>query len=158
MPFLKLLDTDPVQAEGYWPYLSKVAEESSDLQLLMEMRPFLSVMHAKCEVRWGGRNQEGAGNTTGEEVEQVNSFLSRAALGTKYMTKAVREREYADSTGHGVEQKKDREPPQSLGSQIHQITSSPHPVPSLSSPFVAVLSFLQGEQEKTFTPPLPMIP
>ncbi|KAK0154625.1 hypothetical protein N1851_003063 [Merluccius polli] len=41
-------------------------------------------------VRWGGRNQEGAGNTIGEEVEQVNSFLSRAALTTKYMTKPHR--------------------------------------------------------------------
>lgn len=38
------------------------------------------------QVRWGGRNQDGAGNTVGEEVEQVNSFLSRAALTTKYMT------------------------------------------------------------------------
>nr|XP_055049620.1 uncharacterized protein LOC129435199 [Misgurnus anguillicaudatus] len=80
----------------YWPYLSKVAEESSDLQPLTEMRPFLSVMHAKahtakCEVRWDGRNQDGAGNTVGEEVEQVNSFLSSAALVTKYMTKAGRE-------------------------------------------------------------------
>ncbi|KAK7172416.1 hypothetical protein R3I93_004675 [Phoxinus phoxinus] len=26
----------------YWPYLSKVTEESSDLQPLMEMRPFLT--------------------------------------------------------------------------------------------------------------------
>ncbi|KAI9548860.1 hypothetical protein NQZ68_003394 [Dissostichus eleginoides] len=41
-------------------------------------------------VKWGGRSQEGAGNTVGEEVEQVNSFLSRAALTTKYMTKSVR--------------------------------------------------------------------
>ncbi|KAL0970073.1 hypothetical protein UPYG_G00236780 [Umbra pygmaea] len=40
---------------------------------------------ARCKVRWGGRNQDG------EEVEQVNSFLSRAALVTKYMTKAGRE-------------------------------------------------------------------
>ena len=39
-------------------------------------------------MRWGGRNQDGAGNTVGEEVEQVNSFLSRAALTTKYMTKS----------------------------------------------------------------------
>lgn len=37
-----------------------------------------------------------------------------------YFLFAIREREYADSTGHGVEQKKDREPPQSLGSQIYQ--------------------------------------
>ncbi|KAI9517930.1 hypothetical protein NQZ68_001099 [Dissostichus eleginoides] len=41
-------------------------------------------------VKWGGRSQEGAGNTVGEEVEQVNSFLSRAALTTKYMTKSAR--------------------------------------------------------------------
>ncbi|XP_066532550.1 uncharacterized protein [Hoplias malabaricus] len=57
------------------------------------MKPFLSVLHAKahdwkCEIIWGGRNQEGSGTTIGEEVEQVNSFLSRVALTTKYMTKA----------------------------------------------------------------------
>ncbi|XP_059909524.1 uncharacterized protein LOC132459157 [Gadus macrocephalus] len=80
----------------YWPYLSKVVDEFPDLQPLMHMRPFLSVMHAKahtakCEVRWGGSNQDVAGNTVGEEVEQVNSFLSMAALITKYMTKAGRE-------------------------------------------------------------------
>ncbi|KTG38625.1 hypothetical protein cypCar_00040126 [Cyprinus carpio] len=79
----------------YWPYLNKVAEGLPELLPLTEMRPFLSVMHAKahtakCEVRWGGRSQDGAGNTVGEEVEQVNSFLSRAALVTKYMTKAGR--------------------------------------------------------------------
>uniref|UniRef100_A0AAV2J5W2 Ion transport domain-containing protein n=1 Tax=Knipowitschia caucasica TaxID=637954 RepID=A0AAV2J5W2_KNICA len=43
-----------------------------------------------CELEWGGRNQAGAGATIGEEVEQVNSFLSRAALCTKYMSKAAR--------------------------------------------------------------------
>ncbi|XP_073318484.1 uncharacterized protein [Pagrus major] len=79
----------------YWPYMKKMAEKLPELQPLTEMKPFLSVMHAKahtgkCEVRWGGRNQEGAGNTIGEEVEQVNSFLSRAALTTKYMTKSGR--------------------------------------------------------------------
>ncbi|KAI9514149.1 hypothetical protein NQZ68_035613 [Dissostichus eleginoides] len=42
------------------------------------------------KVKSGGRGQEGAGNTVGEEVEQVNSFLSRAALTTKYMTKSAR--------------------------------------------------------------------
>ncbi len=39
----------------------KVAEELSDLQPLMEMRPFLSVMHAKahtakCEVQYPATN------------------------------------------------------------------------------------------------------
>ncbi|XP_030275685.1 uncharacterized protein LOC115583222 [Sparus aurata] len=79
----------------YWPYLMKMAEKLPELQPLTVMKPFLSVMHAKahtgkCEVRWGGRSQDGAGNTVGEEVEQVNSFLSRAALTTKYMTKSGR--------------------------------------------------------------------
>ncbi|KAF6737594.1 hypothetical protein FQA47_008170, partial [Oryzias melastigma] len=57
--------------------------------------PFLSVMHArahcaKCEIKWSTRNQEGVGTTLGEEVEQVNSFLSRCALTTKYMSKPAR--------------------------------------------------------------------
>ncbi|XP_039464542.1 uncharacterized protein LOC120438170 isoform X4 [Oreochromis aureus] len=75
----------------YFPYLTKVAQ----LRNLLSMRPFLSVMHAKaliwkCEIKWGGAFQDGAGSTFGEEVEQVNSFLSRAAITTKYMSKAGR--------------------------------------------------------------------
>ncbi|XP_030253197.1 uncharacterized protein LOC115569309 [Sparus aurata] len=59
------------------------------------MKPFLSVFHAKahdfrCEVKWSGAYQEGAGLTLGEEVEQVNSFLSRIAVTTKHMSKAGR--------------------------------------------------------------------
>ncbi len=38
--------------------------------------------------QWSGKNQTGAGTTIGEEVEQINSFLSRVALTTKYMSKA----------------------------------------------------------------------
>ncbi|XP_066507850.1 uncharacterized protein [Hoplias malabaricus] len=79
----------------YWPYLQKVAHVFPELKILTQMKPFLSVMHAKghstkCEVQWGGKNQTGAGTTLGEEVEQVNSFLSRVALTTKYMSKAAR--------------------------------------------------------------------
>ncbi|KAG9278143.1 hypothetical protein AMEX_G5953 [Astyanax mexicanus] len=79
----------------YFPYLEKVSKKCPELRGLLEMRPLLSVMHAKahswtCELKWGGRNQEGAGNTIGEEVEQVNSFLSRAAMSTKYMSKGAR--------------------------------------------------------------------
>ncbi|XP_037396306.1 uncharacterized protein LOC119263847 isoform X1 [Pygocentrus nattereri] len=79
----------------YYPYLEKVSNKCSELQGLLEMHPLLSVMHAKahswtCELKWGGCNQEGAGNTIGEEVEQVNSFLSRAAISTKYMSKGGR--------------------------------------------------------------------
>ncbi|KAJ8337429.1 hypothetical protein SKAU_G00386490 [Synaphobranchus kaupii] len=66
----------------YWPYLERMVEKVPELQDLTKMKPFLSVMHAKahtwkCEVKWGGRNQVGAGTTIGEEVEQTNSFLSR---------------------------------------------------------------------------------
>ncbi|XP_029921386.1 uncharacterized protein LOC115369027 [Myripristis murdjan] len=79
----------------YWPYLEKVAVSMLDLRPLLQMKPFLSVMHAKahstkCEIIWSGRNQEGAGTTAGEEVEMVNSYLSRCALTTKYMTKSAR--------------------------------------------------------------------
>ncbi|XDV41656.1 hypothetical protein PO909_010475, partial [Leuciscus waleckii] len=79
----------------YFPYLSKVAQQCREMRKLLSMRPFLSVMHAKahtgkCEIKWGGAFQEGAGSTIGEEVEQVNSFLSRAAITTKYMSKAGR--------------------------------------------------------------------
>nr|XP_024657204.1 uncharacterized protein LOC112433120 [Maylandia zebra] len=41
-------------------------------------------------IKWGGAFQDGDGSTVGEEVEQVNSFLSRAAITTKYMSKAGR--------------------------------------------------------------------
>ncbi|XP_051993319.1 uncharacterized protein LOC127651503 isoform X2 [Xyrauchen texanus] len=79
----------------YVPYLKKVSEALTHLQPLQKMRHCLSVMHAKahntkCEILWNARNQEGAGTTLGEEVEQVNSFLSRCALTTKYMSKSVR--------------------------------------------------------------------
>ncbi|XP_076733121.1 uncharacterized protein LOC112434374 [Maylandia zebra] len=79
----------------YFPYLTKVAQQCPELRNLLSMRPFLSVMHAKahtwkCEIKWGGAFQDGAGSTVGEEVEQVNSFLSRAAITTKYMSKIIR--------------------------------------------------------------------
>ena len=40
----------------YWPYLNKVAKSCPELQHLLDMKPFLSVFHAKahdfkCEVR-----------------------------------------------------------------------------------------------------------
>ena len=36
----------------------------------------------------GGRWQDGAANTTGEEAEQVNSYISRLGSTTKRMTAA----------------------------------------------------------------------
>ncbi|XP_039464217.1 uncharacterized protein LOC120437737 [Oreochromis aureus] len=79
----------------YFPYLTKVAQQCPELRNLLSMRPFLSVMHAKahiwkCEIKWGGAFQDGASSTVGKEVGQVNSFLSRAAITTKYMSKAGR--------------------------------------------------------------------
>ncbi|XP_055011609.1 uncharacterized protein LOC129409464 isoform X2 [Boleophthalmus pectinirostris] len=79
----------------YWPYLKKVSKHCPELQALLSMKPFLSVFHAKahdfkCEVKWSGAYQEGAGLTLGEEVEQVNAFLSRIAVTTKHMSKAGR--------------------------------------------------------------------
>ncbi|CAL8406585.1 unnamed protein product [Arctogadus glacialis] len=79
----------------YWPYLNKVARSCPELQHLLSMKPFLSVFHAKahdykCDVKWSGAYQEGAGLTLGEEVEQVNAFLSRIAVTTKHMSKAGR--------------------------------------------------------------------
>ncbi|XP_077060997.1 uncharacterized protein LOC143713578 [Siphateles boraxobius] len=77
----------------YWPYLRRVTEKCPELQDLLTMRPFLSVFHAKahdfkCEVKWSGAYQEGAGSTLGEEVEQCNAFLSRIAVTAKHMSKA----------------------------------------------------------------------
>lgn len=79
----------------YWPYLKKVAKSCPELQHLLDMKPFLSVFHAKahdfkCEVKWSGAYQQGAGLTIGEEVEQCNAFLSRIAVTTKHMSKAGR--------------------------------------------------------------------
>ena len=37
------------------------------------------------QVIWGGRWQEGSACSTGEEVEQINSHMSRCGNTTKYM-------------------------------------------------------------------------
>ena len=111
----------------YWPYMQKIIKSCPEFQHLLEMKPFLSVFHAKahdfkCEVsyhqhmteffyvktftstlsnynvpcllicfkqiKWSGAFLEGAGLTLGEEVEQVNAFVSRIAVTTKHMSKA----------------------------------------------------------------------
>ncbi|CAL8239879.1 unnamed protein product, partial [Gadus morhua 'NCC'] len=41
-------------------------------------------------IKWSGAFLEGAGLTLGEEVEQVNAFVSRIAVTTKHMSKAGR--------------------------------------------------------------------
>ncbi|KAI7804048.1 hypothetical protein IRJ41_021520, partial [Triplophysa rosa] len=77
----------------YFPYLQRVSKNCPEIQSLLDMCPFLSVMHAKAhswKCEYGGAYQEGSGSTIGEEVEQVNSFLSRIAITTKYMSKSGR--------------------------------------------------------------------
>ena len=44
-----------------------------------------SFIISKFKVLWGGRWQEGAGGTTGEEVEQIKSHFSRLGNSTKHM-------------------------------------------------------------------------
>ncbi|XP_028410581.1 uncharacterized protein LOC114533276 isoform X3 [Dendronephthya gigantea] len=75
----------------YWPWLCK-----NDVTTSQKMKPALSVMHAKahawyCQVIWGGRWQDGASATTGEEVEQINSHFSRLGCTTKHMLPEGRE-------------------------------------------------------------------
>ncbi|XP_030276324.1 uncharacterized protein LOC115583518 [Sparus aurata] len=72
----------------YWPYLEKAASVLPALQELTKMKPFLSVMHArahatKCEIKWSGRNQEGAG-TTAARVD----MLTLHALGWNHKKRA----------------------------------------------------------------------
>uniref|UniRef100_A0A7M5XED2 CxC3 like cysteine cluster domain-containing protein n=2 Tax=Clytia hemisphaerica TaxID=252671 RepID=A0A7M5XED2_9CNID len=69
----------------YWAWL-----ESHDPFIKEDMNPALSVLHGKmhqmlCQVKYGGRWQTGAALTSGEEAEQVNSYLSRLTNTTKYM-------------------------------------------------------------------------
>ncbi|KAI4806955.1 hypothetical protein KUCAC02_017745, partial [Chaenocephalus aceratus] len=56
----------------------------------LSLKPGKTAHDFKCEVKWSGAYQEGAGLTLGEEVEQVNAFLSQIAVTTKHMSKAGR--------------------------------------------------------------------
>ncbi|XP_051251061.1 uncharacterized protein LOC127360650 [Dicentrarchus labrax] len=77
---------------------SKVDEEGLELAvcrhdvLLAALNMFVHAKahDSKCEVKWSGTNQEGAGKTLGEEVEQCNAFLSRISVTTKHMSKSGR--------------------------------------------------------------------
>lgn len=75
----------------YWKWAKKAGGVEGS-----GMKPALSVMHAKahnwtCQVIWGGRLQEGSACSTGEEVEQINSYMSRCGNTTKYMLPENRE-------------------------------------------------------------------
>uniref|UniRef100_A0A7M5X0A6 CxC3 like cysteine cluster domain-containing protein n=1 Tax=Clytia hemisphaerica TaxID=252671 RepID=A0A7M5X0A6_9CNID len=74
-----------------WTYLCKV-----DSDLPSKIKGALSVMHAKghnlnCQVNWDGEWIQGTGKSTGEECEQLFSYLSRCANTTKYQTPENRE-------------------------------------------------------------------
>ncbi|KAL4007256.1 hypothetical protein ACER0C_001108 [Sarotherodon galilaeus] len=78
------IEKDEEVAE-FMKYIQRHTNDVAQLRNPLSMRPFLSVMHAKahtwkCEIKWGGAFQDGAGSTVGKEVGQVNSFLSRAAI------------------------------------------------------------------------------
>ncbi|XP_028415543.1 uncharacterized protein LOC114538615 [Dendronephthya gigantea] len=78
----------------YWPWA--VSNTPRRLLKALDMAPALSVMHGKshswnCQFTWGGRWQDGAANGTGEEAEQVNSYISRLGSTTKRMSAAGRE-------------------------------------------------------------------
>ncbi|XP_057296113.1 uncharacterized protein LOC130625046 [Hydractinia symbiolongicarpus] len=57
--------------------------------LALKTKPALSVMHAKghslnCQVQWDGAWTDGTGKSTGEETEQIFSFLSRCGNSNKH--------------------------------------------------------------------------
>ncbi|XP_067055175.1 uncharacterized protein [Acropora muricata] len=75
----------------YWKWARKAGGLDGS-----NMKPALSVMHAKahnwtCQVIWGGRWQVGSACSTGEEVGQINSHMSRCGNTTKYMLPENRE-------------------------------------------------------------------
>ncbi|XP_072023238.1 uncharacterized protein [Amphiura filiformis] len=79
----------------YWPWAKKQQQKPEYARGTTAMKPALSVMHAKahawdCQVKWGGRYQEDAGMGTGEEMEQLFSYLSRLNSTTKNMSAANR--------------------------------------------------------------------
>nr|XP_045587886.1 uncharacterized protein LOC123749812 isoform X1 [Procambarus clarkii] len=84
----------------YWPWALKISSREQKFSL-RQGKPFLGVLHAKghswyCQVLYGGRWQEGSGLTSGEEAEQVFSYLSRYNNNTKNMLKAERTEELTE--------------------------------------------------------------
>ncbi|XP_069193766.1 uncharacterized protein [Procambarus clarkii] len=84
----------------YWPWALKISSREQKFSL-RQGKPFLGVLHAKghswyCQVLYGGRWQEGSGLTSGEEAEQVFSYLSRYNNNIKNMLKAERTEELTE--------------------------------------------------------------
>ncbi|KAF3842716.1 hypothetical protein F7725_001565, partial [Dissostichus mawsoni] len=66
----------------YWPYLEKMAAKLPELQPLTEMKPFLSVMHAKahtgkCEVQYANMITVLAMQWNHRKVENLHKTLSK---------------------------------------------------------------------------------
>jgi hypothetical protein len=77
----------------YWPW---ARQKEAVTGIPLTSVPCLSVMHANahswlCQVLWGGRWQNQAAASTGEDMEQLFSFMSRFNMTTKNMSAAGRE-------------------------------------------------------------------
>ncbi|XP_028417750.1 uncharacterized protein LOC114542274 [Dendronephthya gigantea] len=93
----------------YWPWFMSLPKELSPQDTFL-MKPALSIMHGKahiwsCQVTWGGRWQQGSAYTTGEEVEQINSYISRLGSTTKYMNAGGRDETITEHVMHWNKQK-----------------------------------------------------
>ncbi|XP_066933858.1 uncharacterized protein [Clytia hemisphaerica] len=74
-----------------WPFMRRDDPSMND-----QIKPALSIMHAKghaleCQVVWSGEWLDGTGRSTGEETEQLFSYLSRFGNSTKYQLPEKRE-------------------------------------------------------------------
>jgi hypothetical protein len=74
----------------YWPW---ARQKEAVTGIPLTSVPCLSVMHANahswlCQVLWGGRWQNQAAASTGEDMEQLFSFMSRFNMTTKNMSAA----------------------------------------------------------------------
>lgn len=72
----------------YWPW---ARQKEAVTGIPLTSIPCLSVMHANahswpCQVLWGGRWQNQAAASTGEDMEQLFSFMSRFNMTTKNMS------------------------------------------------------------------------
>uniref|UniRef100_A0A7M5X3X6 Uncharacterized protein n=1 Tax=Clytia hemisphaerica TaxID=252671 RepID=A0A7M5X3X6_9CNID len=83
-----------------WPFMVR-----DDASIKESIKPALSIMHAKghsieCQVVWSGEWLEGTGRSTGEETEQLFSYLSRFGNSTKYQLPERREETLTEAVLH----------------------------------------------------------
>uniref|UniRef100_A0A7M5U8G7 CxC3 like cysteine cluster domain-containing protein n=1 Tax=Clytia hemisphaerica TaxID=252671 RepID=A0A7M5U8G7_9CNID len=83
-----------------WPFIVR-----DDASIKTKIKPALSIMHAKghsidCQVVWSGEWLDGTGRSTGEETEQLFSYLSRFGNSTKYQLPEKREETLTEAVLH----------------------------------------------------------